>query len=313
MIFFSKKALYIWKFQKTFFYLRCLSALIHQIKKTMIEICNMSFTYSKNKPDIFHELNLQMKGGHIYGLLGKNGAGKTTLLKLMTGLRFPQNGNCNVLGMESRKRQSAMMEDLYFLTEEIWLPDTNISGYLRMYAAFYPKFDQEIFERCLVEFEIDRHNNLKRMSFGQRKKVAIAFALATQCRILIMDEPTNGLDIPSKGQFRKMAAEVINDERCIVLSTHQVRDLESLIDSVIILENRQILLNKSTEDICQQLLFKTLFSLDNQPGLLYSEFTPKGYLAVFRNTEDMDSKLDLEVLFNFTTQNPALTNELFKK
>jgi ABC-2 type transport system ATP-binding protein len=278
----------------------------------MIEVRNMSFTYSRNKPNIFHELAFQMEGGHIYGLLGKNGAGKTTLLKLIAGLRFPQKGSCSVLGMESRKRESTMMEDLFFLTEEIWLPDTDMSGYLKMYAPFYPKFDRDFFERCLKEFEINHHENLKKMSFGQRKKVAIAFALATQCRILIMDEPTNGLDIPSKGQFRKMAAEAINDERCIVLSTHQVRDLESLIDTVIILENRQILLNKSTEDICEQLLFKTLFSLDGQAGILYSEFTPKGFLTVLRNTEKADSKLDLEVLFNFTTQQPELTQEIFK-
>lgn len=277
----------------------------------MIEVQNLSFTYSKKKNGIFNNLSLSMEGGHIYGLLGKNGAGKTTLLKLIAGLRFPQQGSCKVLGMESRKRNATMLEDIYFLTEEIWLPDTNIEDYLKMYAGAYPKFDTNIFDKCLREFEINSSEKLKSMSFGQKKKVAISFALATQCKILIMDEPTNGLDIPSKGQFRKLAAELITDDRCMVLSTHQVRDLESLIDRIIILDESRILLNQTTDDICDKLLFKTLMSIDNQPGILYNEFTPKGFLAVFKNIDKVDSKLDLEVLFNFATQQPAVITQLF--
>ena len=277
----------------------------------MIEVNNLSFTYSRKKSEIFNNLTLSMEGGHIYGLLGKNGAGKTTLLKLIAGLRFPQQGSCKVLGMESKKRDAAMLAEIYFLTEEIWLPDTNIEEYLKMYAAAYPKFDIGLFDKCLREFEINSSEKLKSMSFGQKKKVAISFALATQCKILIMDEPTNGLDIPSKGQFRKLAAELITDDRCMVLSTHQVRDLESLIDRVIILDQSRILLNQTTEAICDELLFKTLMSIENQPGILYSEFTPKGFLAVFNNVDKVDSKLDLEVLFNFTTQQPAVIIQLF--
>jgi len=277
----------------------------------MIEVQNLSFTYSKKKKGIFNDLSLSMEGGHIYGLLGKNGAGKTTLLKLIAGLRFPQLGSCKVLGMESKKRNAVMLEDIYFLTEEIWLPDTNIEDYLKMYAGAYPKFDTTIFDKCLREFEINISDKLKNMSFGQKKKVAISFALATQCKILIMDEPTNGLDIPSKGQFRKLAAEIITDDRCMVLSTHQVRDLESLIDRIIILDESRILLNQTTDAICDKLLFKTLMSIENQPGMLYSEFTPKGFLAVFNNKDQADSKLDLEVLFNFATQQPAVITQLF--
>jgi ABC-2 type transport system ATP-binding protein len=277
----------------------------------MIEVQNLSFTYSKKKNGIFNNLSLSMEGGHIYGLLGKNGAGKTTLLKLIAGLRFPQQGSCKVLDMESKKRNADMLEEIYFLTEEIWLPDTNIEEYLKMYSSAYPNFDSNIFDKCLCEFEINTSEKLKSMSFGQKKKVAISFALATQCKILIMDEPTNGLDIPSKGQFRKLAAELITDDRCMVLSTHQVRDLESLIDRIIILDESQILLNQTTDAICDKLLFKTLMSLDNQSGILYSEFTPKGFLAVFNNIDKADSKLDLEVLFNFATQQPAVITQLF--
>jgi ABC-2 type transport system ATP-binding protein len=276
----------------------------------MIELSNMCFAYSKNKT-IFENLSLNLEGGHIYGLLGKNGAGKTTLLKNIAGLRFPKSGNCKVFGMESKERRAEMLEDVYFLSEEIWLPEVSIPMYLKMFAGSYPKFNSDFFNRCLNEFEINSEDKLKNMSFGQRKKVAISFALATQCKILIFDEPTNGLDIPSKGQFRKLAAEVIDADRCIILSTHQVRDLESLIDTIIILDNKKILLDNTVDQICKRLIFKTLLSLDNQPDLLYSEFTPKGYIAVTKNGNGTESKIDLEVLFNMSTQNPDLIKQLF--
>jgi ABC-2 type transport system ATP-binding protein len=278
----------------------------------MIQVNDLSFTYSSKHANIFQNLSLQLDGGHIYGLLGKNGAGKTTFLKLLAGLRKPQHGSSKILGMESANRETTMLEDFYFLTDETWLPDTTVDGYLDLYAKSYPRFSKELFESSLKEFEINRSHKLKQMSFGQRKKVAISFAFATQCRILVMDEPTNGLDIPSKVQFRKVAANLLTEDRCLILSTHQVRDLESLIDRIIILDNSQILLNETTDKICNTLLFKNLISLENQSGVLYSEFTSKGFITIFNNTEKDDSKLDLEVLFNFATQHPDIFVGLFK-
>lgn len=287
-----------------------LSILIHQNNLKMIELKNINFAYSKRKT-IFEDLSLTIEGGHIYGLLGKNGAGKTTLLKLMTGMLFPKSGSSTSFGIDTKKRDVKVLEEIYFLPEEIWLPDVKVDDYLKMYANSYPKFDRELFYRCLKEFEINPIDKLKKMSLGQRKKVSISFALSTQCKLLIMDEPTNGLDIPSKGQFRKLAAEMIGDDRCIILSTHQVRDLESLIDTVIILDESRILLNNSIEEICKRLFFKTLPSLENQPNVIYSEFTPKGYLAVTPNMDGADSNVDLEILFNMTTQNANLMKQMF--
>lgn len=277
----------------------------------MIELSHLNFTYSKNR-SLFEDLSLQLEGGHIYGLLGKNGAGKTTLLKLIAGLRFPQSGSSKVFGHESKKRITEMLQEIFFLPEEIWLPDTTVKGYLTMFAGSYPKFDMDFFHYCIKEFEINTNDKLKSMSFGQRKKVSICFALATQCRILILDEPTNGLDIPSKTQFRKLVAEAITDDRCLILSTHQVRDLESLIDTIIILENRSVLMNETTENIGKKLVFRTLLSIENQPRLLYSEFTPKGYVAIFPGEDNPDSRIDLEALFNLATQQPETIRSLFK-
>jgi len=276
----------------------------------MIELKNIRFSYSK-KQTLFENLSLKMEGGRIYGLLGKNGAGKTTLLKNIAGLSFVKEGECTVFGMESAKRNPEMLKDIFFLPEEIWLPDVTVTDYIKMYAPSWPTFDYAFFHYCLSEFEIQPKAKLKSMSFGQRKKAAISFALSTQCKLLILDEPTNGLDIPSKGKFRKLAAEVINDERCIILSTHQVRDLETLIDTIIILDNSKILLNNTTDEVCNKLSFRMMSTLDMPQDILYSEITPRGFSVIMKNPNAEESKIDLEALFNLCTQKPETVQQLF--
>lgn len=276
----------------------------------MIELKNISFYYNRKQP-LFNDLSIEIKPGRIYGLLGKNGAGKTTLLKNIAGLSFIKSGDCSVFGMESKQRKPEMLENIFFLPEEIWLPDVSVSTYLKMYASSWPNFDYVFFDYCLSEFEIKKSANLKNMSFGQRKKAAISFAFATQCKLMILDEPTNGLDIPSKGKFRKLASEIISDDRCIILSTHQVRDLETLIDTIIILENSKILINNSIEEVCEKLLFKTVPVIDQSKEVLHSEFTPRGYSVILRNPEKEESKIDLEALFNFSTQTPDRIQSIF--
>jgi ABC-2 type transport system ATP-binding protein len=276
----------------------------------MIELKNISFYYNKKKP-IFEDLTLNIETGKIYGLLGKNGAGKTTLLKNIAGISFVKSGTSTVFGIESKQRKTEVLEDIFFLPEEVWLPDTTVNNYLKMYSSSWPDFNHDFFSYCLEEFEIQAKSKLKNMSFGQRKKTAISFALATQSKLLILDEPTNGLDIPSKGKFRKLISEIMNENRTIILSTHQVRDLETLIDTIIVLENSEILLNNTIEAICEKLFFKTLSSVEERSDVLYSEFTPRGYSSILKNTRNDESKIDLEALFNFCTQNPSGIKDIF--
>ena len=188
----------------------------------MIRINNLKFSYHKNR-DLFSDLHLELSKGHIYGLLGKNGAGKTTLLKLMTGLCFPIQGEVKVFGTDSFLRTTKMLEKIYFLPEEIYSPSLKISNYLSANSVFYPNFDNKLFYDLLEELEFDQFNDLiSKLSLGQKKKVAIAFAIAAKTDILIMDEPTNGLDIPSKSIFRKIIARIATEDRIILISTHQV-------------------------------------------------------------------------------------------
>ena len=277
----------------------------------MIQLQNINFSYSKDRM-LFNDLNLSLEGGHVYGLFGKNGAGKTTLLKIMSGLRFIQSGNVTTLGENAALRKAGMMKDIYFLQEEVFVPALSIRNFVKCYAPFYENFDKEQLEEYLHLFEIEsQEDKLTALSHGQRKKVIISFALATNTKILLMDEPTNGLDIPSKAAFRKIMSMAANNERLILISTHQVRDLHSLIDAVVILDNGHILLNAMAEEITDKLCFKILDENGTDEPILYREDNIRGDIVVTENIHHIETNLDIELLFNAVMMNKNRINELF--
>ena len=278
----------------------------------MIQLENIQFGYVKSKP-LFKELSLTMEPGHIYGLLGKNGAGKTTLLKIMSGLRFPDSGTATILGENATLRKAEALRDIYFLQEEMFVPHLKIEQFEAAYAPFYPNFNHEQFEEYLRELELDKENGyMDKLSHGQKKKVLIAFALATNTKVLFMDEPTNGLDIPSKSTFRKLMASAADESRLVLISTHQVRDLHSLIDMVSILDNGHMLLNASTYEITQKLLFDVDDAKSTEGKVFYTEESPRGNYQVKENVNHIDSSLDLELLFNAAISNKNEISNLFK-
>lgn len=261
----------------------------------MITIKNLNFYYNKKRP-LFNNMDMQLEPGHIYGLLGKNGAGKSTLLKNMAGLVFPVNGSIDVLGFDPTKREVPFLQEVSFIPEEFYLPDVKSEKFIKANACFYPNFDHAYFKELISEFDIPAEQKLSGMSYGQKKKYIISFGLATRAKFIIMDEPTNGLDIPSKVQFRKIMASALTEDRCFVISTHQVRDLDNLIDAVIILDQNRIVLNNSIFEIADKIQFKKLQELTQD--ILYSETTMGGHYAILPNTDMADSKVDLELLFN---------------
>jgi ABC-2 type transport system ATP-binding protein len=276
----------------------------------MIHLDRVSFGYSKRQM-LFEELSLKLDQGHIYGLLGKNGAGKSSLLRNMAGLLYPFSGNVEVAGFQPAKRQPSFLQNIFFVPEEIYLPNVTIEKYLDIYAPFYPKFSEAEFMKFIQVFDIPHGNKLMGMSFGQKKKVLIAFALATNTRVLIMDEPTNGLDIPSKTQFRKLVSGALSDDRLILISTHQVRDLDNLIDSIIILEDSKILVSHSLDMVAEKLCFSVLPSVEFDDRIIYSEPSLRGYRAVFENSAQEESRVDLEQLFNAVMENPDRIRKIF--
>lgn len=273
----------------------------------MIKINNLTFYYKKNRP-VFDKVSFEMKNG-IYGLLGENGVGKTTLLHIICGLRFPKEGTCSVLGMKSPLRNPDMLKQIYYLPEEFSAPSQTIKNYVKCNSPFYPNFSMEQFQNYLDDFHLDINSNMKELSYGQKKKTLIAFAIAVNTPVTLLDEPTNGLDIPSKAQFRKVMASAFDENKCILISTHQVRDLESLIDPIIILDQNQVLLNNTVEEISQKLLFT--YSTTKPEGALYSEQTVLGYTSVLENKYNEDSTLNIEALFNAVVTNKGRIKELF--
>lgn len=260
----------------------------------MITLKELSFSYSRKK-EVLDRINLEVGSGHICGLLGKNGEGKTTLLNLLSGQIFPDQGSCLVLEEIPSERNARFLQQIFLLPEEISMPEVTAIEYIKMYAAFYPTFRDDICKACVESFEINLSDRLSKMSQGQRKKVAITLALAAHTPLLLMDEPTNGLDIPSKATFRRLVASLIDDNQTVIISTHQVRDLESLIDTVLILDQRQILLNKTLNEIGEKLYFGPLLP---EEKALYSEPTPQGTIGVTARNGKEETAVSLELLFN---------------
>ena len=260
----------------------------------MITLKELSFSYSRKK-EVLDRINLEVGSGHICGLLGKNGEGKTTLLNLLSGQIFPDQGSCLVLEEIPSERNARFLQQIFLLPEEISMPEVTAIEYIKMYAAFYPTCRDDICKACVESFEINLSDRLSKMSQGQRKKVAITLALAAHTPLLLMDEPTNGLDIPSKATFRRLVASLIDDNQTVIISTHQVRDLESLIDTVLILDQRQILLNKTLNEIGEKLYFGPLLP---EEKALYSEPTPQGTIGVTAREDKEETAVSLELLFN---------------
>ena len=221
----------------------------------MITVENLSFAYRKSKKAIFNDFSLTFEKGKIYGLLGKNGAGKSTLLYLMTGLLTPGTGRAMYHATDVRRRLPITLRDMFLVPEEFELPPVSLTNYIGLNSPFYPNFSKDDMVRYLHYFEMSMDVNLGALSMGQKKKVFMSFALATNTSVLIMDEPTNGLDIPGKSQFRKLIAAGMSDDKTIIISTHQVRDIDKILDHVTIIEDSKVLLNESTGYICKKLFF----------------------------------------------------------
>ena len=272
---------------------------------------HLSFGYSKRKNRVLNDCSLHLEEGKIYGLLGKNGVGKSTLLYLMTGLLTPTEGHACLNGTDVRLRRPDTLSDFFLIPEEFDLPDYNLKKYVRLNAPFYPHFDHDNLLRNLEMFELPEDIKLGELSMGQKKKALICFALATRTSWLIMDEPTNGMDIPSKSQFRKVIASGMNEQKSIVISTHQVRDLENMIDHITILDNGLLLLDADTDTISSRLRFIKGGNESEIAGAFYKVSTIAGYSAILLNETDEESLIDIEMLFNCTIGDPEVIHNIF--
>lgn len=281
----------------------------------MLDLQSVSFGYRRGRP-LYEGLNLTLSPGNIYGLLGPNGAGKSTLLRLIAGLLFPKAGSIQVGEYTPGDRKPAFLEDMFLVPEEFYLPPVRIGQFVNANAPFYPRFDRAQMAGYVRAFGLTDDHKLSELSYGQKKKVLIGFGLATNTAVLLLDEPTNGLDIPSKSQFRRLVAGAVDERRTVVISTHQVRDLETLIDPIVILAERSrshmtVALNASIEEITNRLWFGMVAELATGRPILYSERAVGGYAVVAENQDGASSRLDLERLYNTVQAEPERIKQLF--
>ena len=278
----------------------------------MIRISNLSFGYKKGN-NIFEDFSLDIEKGKVIGLLGKNGTGKSTLLYLLTGLLHAQKGEIRFNGTDVKRREPNILQETFIVTEEFELPNITLKRYVDATAPFYPRFSHEQLKNYLEVFEMPMDVKLGELSMGQKKKAYISFALATNTNFLVMDEPSNGLDIPSKSQFRKAITMGMNDERTVIISTHQVRDIDTLLDHVIIIDDKKVLMDASTAKIGSTLFFGEEEGNSTEEGIIYTQPSVTGSSILRANRGDEESNLNLELLFNATLAQRNEIAKLFKK
>ena len=279
----------------------------------MIEVENLSFNYGRRKSKVLEDFSMKLDKGSVYGLLGKNGTGKSTLLYLMAGLLRPQTGNVLYKGVDVKKRYPDTLQDMFLVPEEFALPNVSLKQYVKLNAPFYPNFSDELLNACLRDFDMNEDIHLGELSMGQKKKAFMCFALATNTSLLMMDEPTNGLDIPSKSQFRKVIASGMSDDKAVIISTHQVRDIDSLLDHVLIMDGSKLLLNESVSSICEKLYFAEQGINEPTEGALYVQPSVQGNSVILPNEYGEDSKMNLEVLFNAMLAERERMQQMFNR
>ncbi|MCM1348131.1 MAG: ATP-binding cassette domain-containing protein [Firmicutes bacterium] len=277
----------------------------------MLKINNVTFGYSRHKAPVIENFSLEIPAGGIYGLLGPNGAGKSTLLYLISGALTPKKGEVLFKDKNTRRRLPSVLSDMFLVPEEFSLPPISFEEYVKLNEPFFPNFSREDLKRNLETFNLSLTDNLGNLSMGQKKKAYMCFALATNTSLLLMDEPTNGLDIPGKSSFRRFIASAMTDNRTIIISTHQVRDIERLLDHVIIMNRNEVLFNKSIDETSRRLQFFVTDNKDVIDGALFTQPGLEGSQVITANTDGSDTSVNLETLFELALSNPVLLNSQF--
>ncbi len=277
----------------------------------MLKINNVSYSYSLKGHKVLDDFSLSLSSGGVYGLLGPNGAGKSTLLNIIAGTLTLSHGNVTLDGTDTRRRLPVTLTDIFFVPEEFSLPPIKLSKYARLYGAMYPRFSEDDMKRYLEMFELPSDVRLDALSMGQKKKVFMSFAMACNTRVLLMDEPTNGLDIPGKSAFRRFTASNIDDERIFVISTHQVRDVDRLLDHILIMNHSHVLLDERVYEIQKRLKFIETNNAQLITEALHSIPSIGGASIIIPNDDQCETDINLELLFDFIQRKPDLAKTIF--
>lgn len=268
---------------------------------SIIQVSGLGFHYGRNR--VFENFELMLDQPGIYGLFGRNGSGKSTLLKILAGLLFPHAGTVSVLGHRPATRSPDFLEQIYIVPEEFHLPDITLAALQVTHAPFYPRFSASDFQRYISTFDIPQDQSFASMSLGQKKKSVIAFALATHTPVLLMDEPTNGLDILSRSQFKAIMGGSEHKQRIVLISTHQAHDLETLMSHVLFADAGQLALSASMHTLQHALLMGVQEKPENRS--IYQEPLGQQWAYVSHNQQFETSAVHLELLYKALSLNKA--------
>lgn len=255
----------------------------------MIEMYDLHAGYGRKRA-VLRGLGGAIAEGHIYGLLGANGSGKTTLMKTWAGALYPVSGRVDVFGSIPADRKAEFLASTVYMPDEMSFPPLAVAAFERIYGRFRPHFSHEEFDGYLHELDFSFGVRLDRLSTGNRKKFFIAFALACNPALLLMDEPTNGLDIESKKAFRRILASFDTTGRVVVVSTHQVADLNNLLSAVVVLREGRMVLNATFDAIAGKLSFGG----PSAPDAFYAD----GLRSISLNRDGEYTDVDVESLYH---------------
>ena len=263
------------------------------------------------------DVSFDARPGEILGILGANGAGKTTTLRILASVIKADEGQVCLDGADITGNLMDYRRHIGFLTSELKLEDYFTPNYLFDYfSKLYGVGEEQAAQRkkeLFEKFGIDKFAEVKvaDMSTGMKQKISLVISIVHNPDIIIFDEPTNGLDIPGKSQFRKFIASGMSDDKTIVISTHQVRDIDKVLDHVLIMDDSRVLLDESTSNICDKLFFVESDDRELAKSALFAIPTIQGNYLILPNEKQDESELNLELLFNATLATPEEIARLF--
>jgi len=198
-------------------------------------------------------VDFTIEPGRIVGLIGPNGAGKTTALKAILGLTNVE-GSLRVLGLDPLHQRHQLMQDVCFIADVAVLPRwLRVRQAVDFLAGTHPRFRREICEQFLAKTNIKRDSRVKELSKGMITQLHLALVMAIDAKLLVLDEPTLGLDIPSRRMFYDtLVNEYFDGERTILITTHQVDEVQNLLSDLLFIDRGRIVLSASMEDLQEQ-------------------------------------------------------------
>lgn len=228
----------------------------------MIKIDNLTKSYDNNIVSL-SEISLNIKKGSVLGLIGTNGAGKSTLLRIMSGIYKAEKGKVYIDGEDVYENDRIKAKICYVSDEQYLIPHFTLTDMAGLYKRFYPDFSFEKFEKMCAEINLDTNRKISTFSKGMKRQGEVILSISTNSEYLFFDETFDGLDPIARDFAKRMIAEsVAEEERTVILSSHNLSDIETVCDSVALIDGGKLVLHKTIDDIVQgwrkyQVIFKT--------------------------------------------------------